>query len=267
MTDTPTNNANGPASAMPVVVMTAGGLNPTLVIQALAARNADIHVILEQPESKLDITRRRARRLGWVAAIGQLATMIAARLLRKLANKRIRQILDAHNLTDTMPGNVAVHQVTSINDQETRALIAQIRPAAILLVSTRLMARKQLAAMPCPVLNLHAGINPAYRGQMGGYWSRRLNDACNFGATVHLVDAGTDTGGTLYQVRTTPAAGDFISTYPLVLTVAALDITCRAVADALASNLQPIAPKGPSALHFPPTLWSWIFHGITRRIW
>jgi len=255
------------SDAAPIVVMTAGGLNPTLVIQALSARNGEIHAIVEQPESKLGITRRRARRLGWVPAIGQLGTMMAARLLRNLANKRIRQILDASDLTDAIPADVAVHRVGSINDAQTRRLIAQIRPAAILLVSTRLMAPGQLAAMPCPVLNLHAGLNPAYRGQMGGYWSLRNNDAENFGATVHLVDAGTDTGGTLYEVRTKPASGDFISTYPLVLTVAALDITCRAVADAQAGKLLPYAPQGPSALHFPPTLWSWIFHGITRRIW
>ncbi|UJW76853.1 formyl transferase [Rhizobium sp. SL42] len=247
--------------------MTAGGLNPTLVIQALAARNADIRVILEQPETKIGITRRRARRLGWVPAIGQLGTMIAARILRNFANKRIAQILGANDLTDAMPANVRVHQVGSINDEGTLALVEQIRPAAILLVSTRLLSARQLAAMPCPVLNLHAGINPAYRGQMGGYWSLREGDAGNFGATVHLVDAGTDTGGTLYEVRAAPAHGDFISTYPLVLTVAALDITCRAVEDALSRNLRPYAPQGPSALRFPPTLWSWIFHGITRRIW
>jgi methionyl-tRNA formyltransferase len=166
-----------------------------------------------------------------------------------------------------MPDGVPVHSVSSINAAETLALVEDIAPSAVLLVSTRLMARGQLAAMPCPVLNLHAGINPAYRGQMGGYWSLRNRDPENFGATVHLVDAGTDTGGTLYEVRSQPQRGDFISTYPLVLTVAALDITCQAVDDALAGRLRPQAPQGPSALHFPPTLWSWIFHGVTRRIW
>lgn len=261
-----TEIATAPAAA-PIVVMTAGGLNPTLVIRALCTRNPDVRVLIEQSQSKAEITRRRARRLGWFAAIGQLGTMVAARLLRNLANKRIAQILTDHNLDGRMPADVPVHRVASINDTETLALIAQIRPAVILLVSTRLMSRQQLAALPCPVLNLHAGLNPTYRGQMGGYWSLRNNEAENFGATVHLVDAGTDTGGTLYQVRATPASGDFISTYPLVLTVAALDVTCRAVADALGGTLQPYAPRGRSVLHFPPTLWSWIFHGITRRIW
>jgi methionyl-tRNA formyltransferase len=227
----------------------------------------DVHVLLENPEGKGEITRRRARKLGWIAALGQLGTMIAARLLRRLADRRIAELLSEHGLDRALPETVPIHPVTSINAAETAALVEQLKPRAILLVSTRLMSARQLATMPCPVINLHAGINPNYRGQMGGYWSLRENDGQNFGATLHLVDAGTDTGGTLYEVRTKPAPSDFISTYPLLLTLAALEITRQSIDDALSGRLAPIAPQGPSALRFPPTLWSWIWCGMTRRIW
>ena len=250
-----------------VVVMTAGGLNPTLVIQHLAKAGMDVHVLLENPQSKGEITRRRARKLGWIAALGQLGTMIAARLLRRLADRRVSELLAEHGLDRTLPDTVPVHPVTSINAPETKALVEQLKPGTILLISTRLMSARQLAAMPCPVINLHAGINPNYRGQMGGYWSLRENDPQNFGATVHVVDAGTDTGGTLYQARTKPAPADFISTYPLLITIASLDIVTRSVNDALDRRLAPIAPEGPSALRFPPALWSWIWCGVTRGIW
>jgi hypothetical protein len=251
----------------PVIVMTAGGLNPTLVVQHLVKCGFDVHVVLENAESKTEITRRRAKKLGWINALGQLGTMIAARLLRRLADRRIAELLNQHSLDRVLPETVPIHPVTTINALETKTLVDEIGPAAILLVSTRLMSASQLAAMPCPVINLHAGINPAYRGQMGGYWSLREDDGQNFGATLHLVDAGTDTGGTLYEVRTRPARGDFISTYPLVLTLAALDITARSIEDALTGELRPIQPTGPSALRFPPPLWSWIWHGIVSRIW
>ncbi|THV11126.1 formyl transferase [Rhizobium rhizophilum] len=250
-----------------VVVMTAGGLNPTIVVQHLAKSGLDVHIVLENPEGKGEITRRRARKLGWVEALGQLGTMIAARLLRGLADRRVAELLSRHDLDRILPETVPIHPVTSINDAETQDVIGQIRPGAILLVSTRLMSARQLAAMPCPVINLHAGINPNYRGQMGGYWSLRENDAQNFGATLHLVDAGTDTGGTLYEVRTRPEPSDFISTYPLLLTISALEITRRSVEDALDGHLSPKIPQGPSALRFPPTFWSWLWCGVTRRIW
>ena len=255
------------AICRPVVVMTAGGLNPTIVVQHLVRRGLEVQLVLENPEGKGEITRRRARKLGWIAALGQLGTMVAARLLRRLADRRVAELLSLHSLDRVLPESIPVHPVTSINTAETKDLVEQIQPGAILLVSTRLMSERQIAAMPCPIINLHAGINPNYRGQMGGYWSLRENDAQNFGATLHLVDAGTDTGGTLYEIRTRPGRTDFISTYPLLLTISALEITRHAVEDALHGRLSPKIPQGPSALRFPPTLWSWIWCGITRRIW
>lgn len=250
-----------------VMVMTAGGANPALVINALARRFPSIHVVVEQPESKWAITRRRAARLGWIQALGQLATMIAARLLRPLASRRIASILASSGVSPVIPPGVPVHAVASINDDETRALVTQFKPSAILLVSTRLMSSAALAAMPCPVINLHAGINPQYRGQMGGYWSLVEEDAGNFGATLHLVDQGTDTGGTLYEVRTLPDRGDSIATYPLLLTVTAIDVTLQSVQDAVDGRLAPFQPEGPSALRFPPPIWTWLANGIRRRIW
>lgn len=250
-----------------VMVMTAGGTNPALVINALAKRFAKLHVVVERPESKWAITRRRAARLGWIQALGQLTTMIAARLLRPLAGRRIASILASAGLSPVIPPEVPVHHVASINDDETRALVTQFKPSAILLVSTRLLNAAALAAMPCPVINLHAGINPQYRGQMGGYWSLVEDDAGNFGAALHLVDQGTDTGGTLYEVRTLPDQGDSIATYPLLLTVTAIDITLQAVQDAVDGRLAPFEPEGPSALRFPPPIWTWLANGIRRRIW
>ncbi len=250
-----------------VMIMTAGGANPAIVINALAKRFPKLQIVVEQPEPKWAITQRRAARLGWIQALGQLATMIAARLLRSLAKRRIASILASAGLSPVIPPEVPVHHVASINDDRTRALVAELKPAAILLVSTRLMSSAALAAMPCPVINLHAGINPQYRGQMGGYWSLVEEDAGNFGATLHLVDQGTDTGGTLYEVRTLPDRGDFIATYPLLLTVSAIDITLQSVQDAVDGRLAPYEPEGPSVLRFPPPIWTWLANGIRRRIW
>ena len=71
-----------------IVVVTAGGENPWIMINALAARFADVTVIGEQPESKSLFLRRRARKFGWVTAIGQLATMIASRFGKRFTRKR-----------------------------------------------------------------------------------------------------------------------------------------------------------------------------------
>lgn len=255
-----------PISA-PIVVLTAGGPNPALVVNALTRRFADIHVLIEQPESKALIFARRAKRFGRLSTFGQIATMAAARALRRLSARRIADLVTAAGLSIRLARSVRVENIASINGDDCRRRIAEIAPAAVLLVSTRLMSRSTLSAFPCPVLNLHAGINPAYRGQMGGYWALIEGNRADFGATVHLVDAGTDTGTMLYRSHASPARGDFIATYPLLLTISALDITVKAMEDAAMGRLVPQPAAGRSILRFPPPIWTWLWYGLSRGVW
>ena len=251
----------------PILILTAGGANPQVVINAVAARFPAVEVVVEQPEGKAEIWRRRTRKLGAIAATGQLATMVASRLLKSLAARRSADILASYGVSAAESPALPVHHVASLNEPACHQLLQRLNPSVVVTVSCRLLGRATLATIPCPIINLHAGINPAYRGQMGGYWSLVENDAANFGATVHLVDAGTDTGGTLYEVRAVRSPRDFISTYPLLLTAAATGIVIRAIEDALAGTLSPRTMPGPSALRFPPTIWTWLWNGLIRRIW
>lgn len=250
-----------------VAVMTAGGTNPALVINALARRFCDVTVILEEQERKSEILKRRAKRLGFIHAAGQLATMAAAKVLRRLVSRRVESLLATTGLPAEIAPGLPVIPVASINAQESRDALARFDPAVVVLVSTRLMSRDMLAAIRCPVINLHAGLNPGYRGQMGGYWALAEGKPEAFAATVHLVDAGTDTGDTLYVSHAMPDRADNIATYPLVLTISALDNVVKAAEDAVAGRLTPYAAEGPSMLRFPPTTWRWLVIGLFRGIW
>lgn len=249
-----------------ILVMTAGGPNPWMVINALSERFS-VHVLLEEAESKGEIFNRRKKRLGTLQAFGQLSMMAVAKLFRGAAGKRMAKICHLYGADPRFNPSVPVTTVRSINSPEALEAVQHIHPSVVLLVSTRLMNRAMLQSLTMPVLNLHAGINPAYRGQMGGYWALVRGDRQNFGATVHLVDAGTDTGAILDQVRPEPSKADFISTYPMLLTAAALTITSKGVDDAAHGNLQPIVPSGPSELHFPPTIWRWLWNGWRTGVW
>lgn len=154
-----------------LLVMTAGGVNPNVMINALAARFPDIHVFMEQPESKSVILRRRARRLGWIVAAGQIATMIASRLGKRFTVRRSNEIIAEHGLSPDLHHSLPVTQFASLNDEECRKVANLLQPAAIFTISCRLLRPATLQALQCPVINFHAGINPAYRGQMGGYWA------------------------------------------------------------------------------------------------
>jgi methionyl-tRNA formyltransferase len=130
-----------------------------------------------------------------------------------------------------------------------------------------MLTRATLAAIPCPVINYHAGITPKYRGMNGGYWALATGDAENFGSTVMLVDAGVDTGAALYQARGRPAKDDTIATYALTQAAFSLDICIRALEDALAGRLSPIQPDLPSKQWYHPTIWSYVWTGLTKSVW
>ncbi len=255
------------ASASKIVVMTAGGLNPQVMINALAKHFPDIHVIAEAPESHLAILKRRARKSGWLNALGQFGTSVAGRLGKSLAARRTAEIIEHYGQSGMINPDIPVSDVASLNDPKCHALVTRLQPKVVFTISCRILSAATLAAMPCPVINFHAGINPMYRGQMGGYWARVEKDEGNFGATVHLVDQGVDTGGTLYENRMRPSKTDTVSTYPLLITAASTEIAVRAIRDALAGSLKPFTPSGPSHLRFPPTVWTWLYHGLTKGIW
>jgi hypothetical protein len=250
-----------------VVVMTAGGENPWIMINALAARFDDIVVLEEQPESKGLFLRRRARKLGWPTALGQLATMVASRFGKRFTRKRAQEILRLYGVSATPDPHVPVRQIVSVNDGEAATHIRQLAPEVVFLISCRMLKPAALAQIPCPVINFHAGINPRYRGLMGGYWARINDDVGNFGATVHLVDEGVDTGGILYQSRQMPARRDTMHTYPLLQTAASTDIAIAAVGDALEGQLRPLDVAGPSQQWYHPPIWTWLWNGIRRGIW
>ena len=72
------------------------------------------------------------------------------------------------------------------------------------------------SAIDVPVINIHAGVTPRYRGVHGGYWALREGRPGLAGSTVHLVDPGIDTGGILAQATFTAGDADSIATYPLL---------------------------------------------------
>ncbi|PYE33712.1 formyl transferase-like protein [Rhizobium sp. PP-F2F-G38] len=250
-----------------VVVVTAGGRNPQILINALAHRFSEVVVLSEPAESKSVFVRRRARKLGWPVALGQLATMVASKFGKRFTEGRAREILETYDVSDVPNVDVRTVPIPSINTPEALDRLTKLSPNVVFLVSCRMLSAATLSAMSCPVINFHAGINPRYRGLMGGYWARVNRDEGNFGATVHLVDAGVDTGDILYQTRMTPGKGDTMHTYPLLQTAASIGIAIRAVEDALAGTLRPMTVAGPSRQWYHPPVWTWIWNGLSRGIW
>jgi folate-dependent phosphoribosylglycinamide formyltransferase PurN len=250
-----------------ICVITAGGPYPWIIINALRQKFGPIDVLMEVPEPHSLFLKRRTRKIGWFATAGQFATMVLVRLGKKRFAARIERIVAENGLEEEPRPEHAIVDIGSINSSKCVEALNRLDPKVVLLVGCRIVKPQILSQIRCPVLNYHAGINPQYRGMNGGYWALASGDAGNFGTTVHLVDAGVDTGGILYHARGKPAPDDNIMTYAHRLAAMSRDMCVRAVGDALDGRLTVIPNDEPSRQWYHPTIWQYLATGFTRGVW
>jgi folate-dependent phosphoribosylglycinamide formyltransferase PurN len=250
-----------------VVLLTCDGESGRMAANYLAARFPELRVIVETPISRSELLRRRLRRLGAVRVAGQLAFMLFQRLQHAVSRRRIAVIVRAAGLDDRWPDMSRVLPLSSVNSTECVMALAEFRPQVVLVVGTRLIDSEVLQQIGVPVINYHAGITPKYRGVHGGYWALAEDDAAHCGVTVHIVDAGIDTGGILHQAGIAPSSEDNFSTYPYLQLVAALPLLQRAGEEALAGTLKIRLVELPSHLWSHPTIWSYLATGLRRGVW
>jgi folate-dependent phosphoribosylglycinamide formyltransferase PurN len=250
-----------------VVLLTTGNDLGKIAARRLAAAFPDMAIIVEQPVPRLDLVRSRIKRFGPVHVAGQLAFILVARAMHRASQRRIAEILQQNTLEPCWPDGCERFAVPSANAPECVARLAALKPRVVLLLGTRVISRRTLAALPVPLINYHAGITPKYRGIHGGYWARTEGDLGNFGVTVHLVDTGIDTGAVLYQTRLVPAPADNYATFPYLQLAAALPLIEQAAHDAIAQKLVPQAVDLPSRLWSHPTLWGYVAAGLRKGAW
>ena len=252
----------------PKIVILAGPGESTDILFHALDRAFGVHrIIVETPVSQRQLLRRRAEKLGWRTVLGQVAfKLLVAGPLGRKSVARQAEIRAAHGLRAEAPPARRLTHVPSINDPATVALLQELQPDVVVVNGTRIIAKKVLQAVPCPFLNTHAGITPLYRGVHGGYWALANDDAAHCGVSVHLVDAGIDTGGILHQALIQPTAEDNFTTYPLLQLAAGLPLLVQAVGEALAGTLQlQPPPAGASRLWSHPTLAEYLRHRHRAR--
>jgi len=255
-----------------VVLLAGPGDATNVVFHYLREAFDDVVVVQEDRVSRISLSRRRARRLGWWTVAGQVTFVsLVMPLLRWRARRRIAEILVSSHL-DSSP-IAGAHRVTSVNDLETLSTIRQLDPDVVVVHGTRIISPATLEALKCPAVNLHAGITPRYRGVHGGYWAQVEGRSDLFGSTVHLVDAGIDTGAVLAQGIVFPSPEDSIASYPYLQLTCGLPILEEQVNLILgrAPRGQPAGPslsgtEGESILRSHPTAWQYIWLRLSRGV-
>lgn len=226
-------------------------------------------VLLENKEPLSLFLKRRIKKLGVLNVTSQIffKVLVIPFLQRKTA-AHLQALKQKYNFDESeIPASLR-RDVESINEESCIIAIRELRPELILVNGTRILSKKLLSEIKCPVLNVHAGITPLYRGVHGGYWARVQNDIQHCGVTVHLIDPGIDTGGILYQQNIKITMQDNFLSYPVHQLATGLDLLEKAIQDVKEGKLNTIpAPQGTSKLWYHPGFFEYLWNGIRKGIW
>ena len=252
-----------------VVLLAGGGESTNIVYHYLSARFGEVVAVKEDAVSRVELARRRAKRLGWPKVAGQILFVTAAMpLISRRAQGRTSEILSEEGF-DTSPIPDAL-QVESVNSPETVRILQDLEPEVVVVNGTRIIAQRVLESVRCPFLNTHAGITPRYRGVHGGYWALREGKPELTGTTVHLVDPGIDTGRVVGQAVFESGSRDNIATYPYLHLACGLPLLARAVQQVLDGHeLETVASldySGVTELRWHPTVWSYIAGYVAKGV-
>jgi folate-dependent phosphoribosylglycinamide formyltransferase PurN len=250
-----------------IAVLTVPSPHAWIVINAIVERFGPVHVIAEDRQSKWELIRHRIKRQGVLTVLGQIGFVILQKFNEPRQQARIDAIVREMGLNPEPDPSCTIHQVRSVNSMACRAALAMVKPDVVLVMGTRMIKNETLAAIDVPLINSHAGWNPNYRGQAGGYWALASGDPDHAGVTVHLVDAGVDTGDILYQERFNATAEDSFPTYYYIQAGVARTLVIRAIEDALERRLRPFKSKSDSRQFYHPTLWGYLWTAFRRGVW
>lgn len=206
---------------MKILILAGKGESTKAVVNALSDRYKDILIVIENKPPKTEFIKRRIRRLGLFTVIGQIAfSVIIVKCLRRNSQNRISEIISRYgmNYSNDFMSKSYVKMVDSVNDPEVVSLIKDYSPEIIIVNGTRIISKTVLDEISVPIINMHVGITPKYRGVHGGYWAMANNDAENCGVTIHYVNSGVDTGDVIRQKRINVSSSDNFVTYPYIQT-------------------------------------------------
>jgi folate-dependent phosphoribosylglycinamide formyltransferase PurN len=251
------------------IVMLAGGGEGTACMYNGLKESFEIDtVIVEGGTSRKTFLKRRISKLGIWEVFGQmLFTALCVPVLRRTSGDRIEKIKNEYRLDYTPIEADKVKRVSSVNSPECLSILKDIDPDVIIVNGTRIISKKILNAVHAPFINTHVGITPRYRGVHGAYWALAQDDRAHCGVTVHLVDAGIDTGNILYQSIIDPRAIDNFTTYTYMQMGEGIGLMKKAVRDALDNSIKPkAAADTDSKLWYHPTLWGYLYKRVFKGV-
>ena len=118
-----------------IVVLAGPGAPTHILVHYLRSRFPLAGVIMEAPQDKWRLMRRRAQRIGWMRTAGQVLFLLSAvPLLKRASRKRRAAILRSYGLNEQELPETELTRVGSVNSDETIAAVLALRPDVVHLI-------------------------------------------------------------------------------------------------------------------------------------
>lgn len=254
---------------MKIILLAGGGRSSKYIYNALSSSFKIDKVLIPENVSKINLVKRRIKRLGILKVLGQLVFQIfIVKIISFLGMKRFKQKEKELGLISFDIPEEKILLLGKLNSNDTINIIKHINPDLIIVNGTSIISSKILECTNAKFINTHVGITPEYRGVHGGYWALRNGDKDNFGVTVHIVDSGIDTGSIIYQEHTNVESGDNFIIYPLYQYALAIPLLKKAINDIKFNKLKTFKKENvKSKLYYHPTFFEYIsgllFKGVS----
>lgn len=247
-----------------ILVLGRSSASTQMLIQCLKNNEYKVNWFEERRDDKKSLLKKRIKKQGVIKVLGQLAFLAYQRYLNVISRGRKAEILSDFGLIEYSSANFVT---PNVNDISVLQYLSSFNPDLIVLSGTRILSAKILASIDCPVLNIHAGINPKYRGVHGGYWALVNDDLECCGATIHRVDEGVDTGEVLAYAKIKVTNLDNFVTYPLLQQKSALEIL-PSILNSLfmgsSEGLKKVVMDSQIWTH--PTIYQYFLYRLTRGV-
>ncbi len=129
----------------------------------------------------------------------------------------------------------------SLNSDVTLRVLEAARPDAVAVYGTNLIREPLLSRWSGRMVNLHLGLSPYYRGTATNFYPLLNEEPEYVGATIHLIDAGIDSGPILRHARPTIVAEDMPHTIGCKAILAGVDALIASLKEVGAGVTRPVS--------------------------
>ncbi|MCF6279257.1 MAG: formyl transferase [Flavobacteriaceae bacterium] len=253
---------------MKIVLFCGKGESNDIVYSFLKSKYDLVGVIMDGPSDKKKFIKRRIKKLGWFKVISQLLFMKGIIPLLKFESRKRTEELSKRYDFEVEPvvdsNNIFIS--TTINDPKVIDHVKKINPDLIIVNGTRIIKKTIIDGVGVPMINMHVGVTPKYRGVHGGYWALANNDAENCGVTAHLIDPGIDTGGVISQRTIEITKKDNYCTYPLLQVIEGLKCYEDAIEQVNNNNIKIVKNNLESKLYYHPTIFDYFYYRLFKGV-